>query len=171
MTLELVPAGQDAQNLAPGDLIFCHRTGLASQTIRVLEHLRQGDCRWSHVAVAENSVTLIEALTRGVTRNPLSEYRDIEYAVVRMHLSAQDQEQAVAFLRSCLGEHYAWMLIAGIAVRYLTPGRGGFTLGSLDGTQICSGLAAQAAVRGPMIFAHEPSSLTPAELAASFEHC
>lgn len=168
--IEIVPAGQDATDPQPGDLIFCHRPGIVSALIRAGQRLRPGDSRWSHVAVVEGpvgdgTVGLIEALTRCVTRSPLSEYRHIEYAICRTRLHGDDQRQAIAFAISCLGQRYGWGVILGIALRYLTPGRG-LWFGS-NGTEICSGLAAQMLVRGWANFPVNPASMTPAELAAS----
>jgi energy-converting hydrogenase Eha subunit A len=159
--LELVPTGHDASDPKPGDFILCHRKGLVSALIRLGERIRPGgDPRWSHAALIETPSTVIEALTRGTVRSALSEYRQIEYAIVRTGLVPEDAAQAVAFARSCVGRRYGWLTIAAIAVRTLTPGHW------LDGTEICSGEVAQALCRGWANFASNPASLTPSQLAS-----
>lgn len=163
-SIELVPVGHDAVDPAPGDFIVCHRPGLVSAIIRWGERIRPGgDPRYSHAALIETPTTIIEALTRGTVRSELSEYRQIEYALVRTRLAPEDQAQAVAFAQSCLGDTYGWLTILGIALRYLTPGRG-LWFGQ-NGTEICSGEVAQAQCRGWANFTTNPASLTPSELA------
>jgi hypothetical protein len=97
---------------------------------------------------------------------PLAEYRDVEYAIARTGLGQPDRDQVVRFARSCVGQRYGWLSILGVALRYLTPGRGLWF--GMDGTEICSGLAAQAMCRGWAIFDHNPATMTPAELAAYY---
>jgi hypothetical protein len=160
-TLELVPPGQDASDPRPGDFLLCHRKGLVSALIRLGERIRPGgDPRWSHAALIETPTTIIEALTRGTVRSPLSEYRQTEYAIVRTGLAGDDAAQAVAFARSCIGRRYGWLTIAAIVIRTLIPGR------VLDGTEICSGEVAQALCRGWANFDQNPASMTPSVLAS-----
>src|ERR1035437_1153273 len=125
MAKELVPIGTTATDPRPGDFILCHRKGLASKLIRAGEyvHERQGAVV-SHAAFIETPTTLIEALTRGVVRTPLEDYRDIEYWIVRTGLPPLDQHQAVAFAQSCVGQKYGFVVIFGVALRYLTWGEG-----------------------------------------------
>lgn len=160
--LEHVPAGTDAADAQPGDFILCHRAGFVSRVIRLGERLRLRQADVSHAAFCENAGTLIEALTRGVKRTPLAAYRHIEYWIVRAGLDPQDQAQAVAFARSCVGEQYGWLTDLGIALRFLTPGHG-LWFGS-DGTEICSGLVAQAEVRGWVNYPVQPAAISPQEL-------
>lgn len=164
---ELVTAGRDAVNPQPGDFILCHRKGLVSAFIRWGERVRfRPGARWSHAALIDTPDSVIEALTGGVERTPLRFYRGIEYALVRTGLEPLDAEQAVAFARSCLGQHYGWPAIVGIALRFLTPGRGLWW--GLNGTEICSGLVAQALCRGWANFPVNPASLSPAELGEAY---
>lgn len=159
---ELVPVGQDAQGVRAGDFILCHRRGLVSALIRLGERLRLRRAEVSHAALCRADGYVYEALVRGVCVTPLAAYRDVEYWIVRMEMQTTDQRQAIRFARSCVGERYGWLTIVGIALRFLTPGRG-LWLG-MDGTEICSGLVAEALVRGWSIFRHNPGSLTPQEL-------
>jgi cell wall-associated NlpC family hydrolase len=163
--IELVPIGQDAVNPQPGDIIFCHRKGFTSRMIRFFEHLIRGDSRWSHVAVVVKTIPepmLVEALTKGVELNPLSQYRNIQYGIFRAKLAPTDQAQAVAFALSCVGQQYGWGTIFLIGVRMLSPHK-------LNGTEICSGLGAQTLVRGWANFATNPAYLSPSVLAEAVE--
>jgi hypothetical protein len=105
---------------------------------------------------------LIEALTRGTVRTPLSAYREVEYWIVRTGLEGVDVDQAVAFARSCLGDEYGFLTDLGIGLRFLTPGRGLWF--GMSGTEVCSGLVAQAEVRGPVIYPWDPASCSPGDL-------
>jgi hypothetical protein len=168
---EYCPPGVDAACPQPGDFILVCRRGIVSTLIRWGERLRlHSGARWTHAAFVEDADTLIEAVTSGVRRAPISEYRDFEYVLVRTGMSqsgADDAAQAVAFASSCVGQRYGFATIVGIALRFLTPGRG-LALG-LNGTEICSGLVAQALVRGWANFPVNPASITPAELAEHYQ--
>lgn len=167
---ESVPAGQDAQRPSIGDFILVNRQGVVPGLIRLGQWLRPSQRPWarfSHVAcIATPDGELIEALTRGVVRSPLSDYRDVSYVLVRAGLDEHDQAQALAFLQSCIGQRYGFLTDIGIALRFLTPGRG-LWFGA-DGTQICSGMAAQMLVRGTANFKSNPASMAPAELGAYY---
>lgn len=164
---EFSPAGETAKVQA-GDFILCHRKGLASKIIRIGEKVRwpQG-AYWSHAACCINEDEIVEALTRGVVRNPLSEYHGIPYTVVHTELNENDAMQATAFALDCVGDEYGWSVIFGIALRFLTPGRGLWF--GMNGVEICSGLVAQAETRGWKIFKENPASITPTELAIAYE--
>lgn len=164
---ERVPVGKDATNPLPGDFILCHRRGIASALIRWGERIRfRSGARWSHAALIESPEVIIEALSRGVVRTKLSHYHDIEYILVHTQLSDQDTAQALAFAQACLGQRYGFITDFAIGLRFLTPGHG-LWFGT-DGTQICSGLVAQALTRGWAVFSQNPASLSPAELAEDY---
>lgn len=165
--IEIVPAGSNPVSCRPGDMLFLDRGGLVSRVIKLGERLRSGDTRYSHVAVVVHDNYVVEALTMGVERDPISKYKDVEYALVHTRLDPLDQAQAVGFAVSCVGYKYGWTEILGIVLRYLTPGRGLWF--GMNGTEICSGLAAQAQVRGWANYYTNPSSITPAELIAYYE--
>ncbi len=160
--MERVPAGEDAAGVMPGDILLCHRRGFVSWVIRLGERLRLRRADVSHAAFCETPSTTIEALARGVVRAPLTAYRPIEYWIVRAGLTGDDAAQAVAFARSCVGEQYGWLTDLGIALRFLTPGRGLWF--GVEGTQICSGLCAEALVRGWVIYPVDAASISPQEL-------
>jgi len=115
------------------------------------------------MATFETPDTLIEAVAQGVVRTPASFYDSYDRVLVRARLDAHDVEQALAFLRSCLGQGYGFVTFVGVALRILTPGRGLWF--GLNGTEICSGLGMQAQTRGGGIPAVDPASMTPAEVA------
>jgi hypothetical protein len=164
---EISPAGSTPASVRPGDFILAHRKGFASWAIRTGERIRYGKgANWSHAAFCETGDTVIEALTKGVARNPLSTYHGVEYALVHTGLYGDDQQQAIAFARSCVGQEYGFLIDLGIALRFLTPGRG-LWFGA-SGTEICSGLVAQAMTRGWMIFDENPASISPSELAIAY---
>ena len=166
MSYEICPPGVTGQ-AKPGDFLLCHRRGFASWAIRTGERIRYGKgANWSHAAFCETSDTIIEALTGGVARNSLDVYHDVEYALVHADLHGDDQQQAINFCRSMVGAKYGFLADFGIALRFLTPGRGLWF--GMNGSEICSGLVAQAMTRGWMIFADNPASLSPAELAMAY---
>lgn len=161
VSVEIIPPGQEG-TVQAGDFLLCHRKGLSSAIIRWGERIRWGNGHWSHACYCETPKVLIEALAHGVTQNPLSEYRDIEYAIVHTNLNQQDEAQATAFAQSCVGQTYGWFTIAGLILRFLTPGRGLWF--GMNGTEICSGLVAQAQVRGWVNYPWNPASATPTDL-------
>lgn len=151
----------------PGDFLLVHRPGIVSGLIRWGERLRlRSGARWSHAAFVEDTDTVIEALTRGVVRTPISTYADVPHVLVFARLAPVDAEQAVRFAQSCVGREYGWLTVLSIALRFLTPGRG-LWFGT-SGTSICSGLVAEALCRGWAIFDVEPCAMTPADLADAY---
>jgi hypothetical protein len=172
MAVELVPMGRDAANVSPGDFLLCHRRGFVSACIRAGERIKTGKGSVvSHAAFIETAgddPTLIEALTKGVCRTPLSAYRHVEYWIVRTKLTGDDQLQAVAFAQSCVGDKYGFATDLGIAIRFLTPGKG-LWFGA-GGTQICSGLVAQTQVRGWVNYPFEPAPCAPSDLFDFYIH-
>jgi hypothetical protein len=162
VVIKQIPAGQDTTG-APGDILLCNRKGFASWCIRTGETIKLGrKARFSHAAIFVKPDGLVESLTRGVAETSLSVYRGVEYVHIATGLDAHDQAQAVNFALSCVGQKYGWLDDVGIGLRFLTPGRGLWF--GMNGTQICSGLCAQAQCRGDKIFTLEPSSISPEEL-------
>ncbi len=151
----------------PGDFILCHKHGLVPAIIRAGQTVRaRPGARWSHAAFVVAPGTIVEALTRQVVRSPLTKYDHVEHRIVHTHLDPVDVRQAVAFAESCVGQSYGFLTILGIALRFLTPGRG-LWFGA-NGTEICSGLVAQALCRGWANFSVNPASCSPAELGEAY---
>ncbi len=111
---------------------------------------------------------MIEALSRGVVRTPLSHYTPTEYFLVQLHAEDaddRDRAQAAAYAEYCLGEGYGWLTICNIALALLTGCK--FTFG-IDGEVICSGLVARCLERTSIIFPAATSNISPADLAKQF---
>jgi uncharacterized protein YycO len=164
---QICPPGIAATDPQPGDFILLHRKGPVSRMIQWSERIRFKDwSTWSHAAFIENSTTLIEALTEGVCRGPISKYKNTMYILVHTEMQGDDQLQAVRFAQHQVGLKYGFLTDLGIFMRFLTPGRG-LWFGT-TGTEICSGLVAQAMTRGWEIFEVTPGSISPAELAQHY---
>lgn len=155
------------QKVRPGDFVLCHRRGFISRIIRWGERLRSRNYFWSHAAIVENENYLIEALIRGVKRTPLAEYDNIYCCLVHVDMDRIDRRQAVRFAQNCVGQQYGFLTDLGILLRFLTPGHGLWF--GMNGTEICSGLVAQALCRGWDIFPVDPAAISPAELAAYYQ--
>jgi len=171
MSHELVAAGAQPQGpLFPGDFILVHRTGIIPGLISLRQRLYYPAqwTRWNHAAfVAHPDGSLIEALARaGVVHSHLWDYHASDYVLVHTDLCMADRRQAVAFAQSCVGQHYGWFTDLAIAISVAPPGKGLWF--GLDGTEICSGLVAQALCRGPAIFTGNPGSVMPSGLAAYY---
>ena len=76
---------------APGDFILTHSSGLFGRLIRLGESLRYwGEdakyARWNHAAlIVSVEGDLIEALSTGVIRSPISRYTPTEYYLIHLH--------------------------------------------------------------------------------------
>lgn len=168
VTLERVGAGRTADLVRPGDLLFVHRRGLVQALIQLGQALRPSLRRWAgytHVAcVVDDRGNLVEALLGGVRESTLARYHGVEYIVAHTGLLWPDDAQAVQFVREAVGQRYGILVFIGTALRMLAPGRGLWF--GMNGTEICSGLAARMLERGwhdfgPLL----PASMCPAELA------
>lgn len=165
-------------DLEPGDFILTHGDAWTSRLIRFGQRLRiHGRDRrythWNHTAlVVSAGGDLVEALGAGVTRRPLSAYRDTEYHLVRIVAGAGDRDQAVAFAEWAAGagdgdrQAYGFVTLVSIAYTLLTGGK--FTF-FIDGQQICSGLVARAMERTGAIFNRTPTHIMPADLAKYYD--
>jgi hypothetical protein len=166
---EAIPA-----EYAPGDFILTHSNGLFGHLIRFGESLRYWGknakyARWNHAAlITAPNGDLIEALSCGVVRSPLSRYMPTEYFLIHLHdddADVRDREQSVAYAVYCLGQRYGWLTICNIALALLTGCK--FTFG-IDGQVICSGLVARCLERTSIIFDGAASNISPADLAKQF---
>jgi len=162
-----------AADTRPGDLVLAHGSTLVHRAIRAAQAVRFRGARrryayWNHVAViVGHRGELVEAMTSGVRRSWLDAYtadaRD--YRVVNVGSTAPDRDEIVAFAESCVGQEYGFLTIVSILGWTLF---GGHLIVGLDGTEICSGLAAQAVVRDGTIFTKNPASMMPADLAEHY---
>ncbi len=164
--------GEAVAHTVPGDFILTHGDKLYDRLTQWAQSLRMHGSdrkytRWNHAAlIVDTDGAIIEADGPGVCLENLSKYQPAEYYLVHIEASDEDRAEEVAFARSCLGQPYGRMTIISIFLALLT----GTTLAfGLDGTEICSGLVAQALVRTTANFTKEPSHIMPADLAKYFK--
>ena len=163
--------GEVAEQTQPGDFILTHGGKLYDRLTQWAQSLRMYGkarkyTRWNHAAlIVDADGSIIEADGPGVCLAHLSKYQPTEYYLVHIEASDEDRGEEVAFARSCLGQPYGRLTICSIFLSLLT----GTTLAfGLDGTEICSGLVAQALVRTNVIFDKDPTHIMPADLAKHF---
>jgi hypothetical protein len=158
--------------MQPGDFLLHHASAFHSKLIRFGEGLRfRGKDRqfayWNHASFVVGPSAIVEALGQGIVRSDLKKYAGSDFARVRVRWEPHDRDQAVAFARAMVGAKYGFATLVGIGFHMLTGGK--LTIG-MDGTQICSGLVARCLERGPTVFEHhDPSNITPADLARHFQ--
>lgn len=159
------PPGVTCSDLQVGDIVLCHRPGLVSASIRLGQKIRYRKhpeyAFWSHVCLAVGSASVIEALTKQVTRSPIGKYKDIEFTVIRTNTSLEDQKQILFFAKQINGEKYGFVTIASVAMSE-APGWH-FTFG-VNGHVICSGLVARGRERAGEWFVN-PADVMPADIA------
>ena len=139
--------------MKPGDLVFCHSTGIVGRAIRLGERLRfrSGDF-WNHVAIVATTgpdPLVIQAESRGVTSTaPLSTVAPGgSYEVVELPESCE-AVSVLAFADAQVGQEYGFLSIAGLAVRILTPQWLPIPTVRMARTWICSALGAESARAG-----------------------
>lgn len=161
--------GDVAPEFQVGDFILCHRKGISSACIRIGQQLsprfrgQREYCYWSHCAlVVSPQGDLVEALTKGVVRSHINDYKDVEYTLVRVYAEPLDQAQILRFASKVVGQEYGWATIACVALGLLTSG--GLTFG-FQGHTICSGLVARAEERMGAYFDRLAEDIVPADLA------
>ncbi len=166
--------------LEPGDLLFVKTDHFVSKLIRFGQRGYGPDAAvWNHVAVYVGDGQIVEALTNGVVLSPADKYpvsdtrsiKSAAYGVGLAEVADYDpniaekamRHNACEFARSCVGEKYGFATIAAIAVKVLMKGKLDF---GVQGTSICSGLAARSLERmGYNWNPWDPAELTPAYLA------
>lgn len=179
------PPGQVPAQWVPGDVILTHSEhGLFGQLIRFGESLRYRSEQdrpyawFNHAAVVispdphTGEPRVAEALSSGIQKNPASKYRPEWFAYIDVGASKGDRDQIVQFAEreASLHEQYGFLQIASITAALLVGGR--LTIG-MDGSEICSALAAKS-LRGAGYWwersGHvvDETYLTPADLAAGF---
>lgn len=156
----------------PGDFILTHGSSWVNRAIRFGQGIRfRGKNRtyafWNHVAVVVGEDRqIVEAHGRGVRRASLDEYRHVRYAVVDVGASTEDRAEAVRFAEHCVGDPYGFFQIASLLGWLVTGGK--LTIG-MDGTEICSQLAARCAERAGAIFDRDPATVMPADFARHYD--
>jgi hypothetical protein len=165
----------------PGDIIMVRTNHFVSKLIRFGQRgYGKNAAQWNHVAIYIGNGEIVEALTTGITRGFASKYPSNDVRVIstisKMYggeAPFHDTERlgvidnvlranAANFAVSCVGEKYGFLTILAIAVKTLTKGKIDF---NLQGTNICSGLAARSLERmGYNFNPYDPAELTPAYL-------
>ena len=161
----------------PGDLLLVRTDHFVSKLIRFGQRSYGKDAaQWNHVAIYIGNGEIVEALTKGIERNYASKYPAKDVCPVHItpkvlasnpleRLTAEEEmrNNGVQFALSCVGEKYGFLTIFAIACKVLTKGKIDF---NLQGTSICSGLAARQLERDGYDWnPYDPAELTPAYLA------
>jgi hypothetical protein len=140
----------------PGDLIFCHSTGIMGRIIRLGERIRfRKGVQWNHVALVDRMMEdgdflVIQAEAKGVTKDKrLSTIAPGgRYQVVRLPVGVSRQK-VLDFAHEQVGSRYGWLTILSIAIDILTP----FWVPSFRtrNSWICSAVSAEALRAGGWI--------------------
>lgn len=164
-----------------GDLLLVRTNHFVSRLIRFGQRgYGKEAASWNHVAIYIGNGEIVEALTKGVVRGYASKYPSSDVRVINTisktyggEVPFHDTERlgmidnvlranAANFAVSCIGEKYGYLTIFAIACKVLTKGKIDF---NLQGTSICSGLAARSLERmGYNFQPYDPAELTPAYL-------
>lgn len=168
----------------PGDILMVRTNHFVSKLIRFGQRAYGKDAaQWNHVAIvvapedSEGNGRIVEALTNGICLSPLSKYPEKDVRLISPipkayggkaygeRLSDIDhvlRANAANFAESCVGEKYGFLTILAIAIKTLTKGKLDF---NVQGTNICSGLAARSLERmGYNFNPYDPAEITPAYL-------
>jgi hypothetical protein len=161
-------------DLRQGDIVLVRTNHFVSKLIRFGQRSYGKEfSQWNHVAIVvatPEDPKIVEALTKGITESPLSKYPAEDIKIVHAMprgltlINTFDMRyNAALFAASCKGESYGFMTILAIALKTLFKGRFNF---GVQGTSICSGLAARSLERmGYNFQPYDPAELTPAYLA------
>ncbi len=158
----------------PGDILMVRTNHFISRLIRFGQRgYGKPASEYNHCAVCIGNFEIVEALTTGVVRSPISKYPTDDVRVLKVisfpddgkYTTAGDTSMrvnAIAFALSCVGNGYGFLTILAIAIKVLTKGKIDF---NIQGTSICSGLAARSLERlGYNWNPWDPAELTPAYL-------
>lgn len=164
--------GEEATEFKPGDFILTHKNKMIPRFIRFAQRLRGRERKyshWSHTAmITGRDGVLVEAETKGVIRGNLSQYKDVEYHLVKIDSVADDhdRQQAVKFTESMVGQPFGVLDGIGLILSLVT----GLRLNvSYNSHLVCSALVARALERTAAIFDDEPAHMLPADLARYFK--
>lgn len=172
---ERYPPGALPTDAEPGDFILSYRRWhVFSALIRLGQGLRvHGDdrrryARWSHAGLVVDGDDLIEMHEPGAIRTPLEDYRDVDIALVRIHATPADREQAVAFATWCLDQNHqiGRATFLSLALCLSTGCKFSFFV---EGSMVCSGMVARCQERTGAIFNRTPSHISPADLAKYYD--
>lgn len=153
-------------DIVAGDLVLVQGTAWTSRRIKAGQ--RRHDPKWcwaTHCAIMVTDTHMVEALTHGVERSPLSKYDHVKHAVVPVTYSDPAvRQRAIDFANHAIGRQYGLLEDASLAVYCYTGTR---IRTVLDNQLICSALVAEALSR-EFIFPFEPLLAMPAHLTKFF---
>ncbi len=185
VTPHACPPGEEPARWVPGDVILTHSpNSLFGFLIRFGEKLRYRSKEdepftwFNHAAIVispdpqTGKPRVAEALGDGIKANPASKYLPEWFAYIDIGADEDDRKEIVQFAEREVQLHteYGAIQIASIAMSLIAGGR--LTVG-MDGSEICSALAAKA-LRGAGYWWErdgrivDETYLTPADLAAGF---
>jgi hypothetical protein len=164
--------GEAVAEPRPGDFILIRGRDWGSRLIRWAQRYgargwaRRDLAHWSHAALVTSfDGHIVEVGPRGVVLQHLSKYRACEYHYVAVAATVKQRVAAVRYARSCLGQPYARLGFAALALATLigvpcvVPG---------GGRHHCVSLVARALREAGATFDRGPEAMTPADLAEHY---
>lgn len=173
----------DAQ---PGDLVFCHSTGIVGAGIRLIEKLRRdwaktneaSGARYNHVAILDAPLpngdwSVIQAEAAGVVQDTPEKPSRLStvtpggfYSIVQLPHEV-DRDDVIAFARAQVGFKYGFVTDASILLTLFTPK---FLNVMTPHTWICSALGAESLRCGGWVHLWpDLYAVTPAQLWLALE--
>ena len=155
--------------LQSGDLLLVHHyKSFAAWLIRAGEWLRPLNRSFSwtnHSAFVETPDTIIQEVSQGSVRSPLSTLDACLVAIIRIKATVAQKNSAVAFAQWTVGSRYDYFEIIGDGLDDLTGLH--LSVGTY-GTMVCSAAVARAAERMGLICDRDPTAVQPADNARYF---
>ena len=173
-SVERYGPGADATEFAPGDFILTHRHNFFAALISRAQKRRFSGpdapfAHWSHCAVLVGADgALVEAETLGVSRSPISRYRDDEYHLVRLgsEFPLDGRARTAAYAEGQVGQAFGYLAMLGAGLHLLFGWPLRWVRRNHD---ICSGLVVKALQEGGMLREFDPALTLPADLAKAFD--
>ena len=154
----------------PGDFILIHRNIFFSKMVRAGQRIRYSKkyAYWNHTAlITSTNGDMVEALGKGLIPGHISKYQDMEYHLVRMHVSDEDAKEILNFSDYMIKNHAKYSISSIVSIFFTLLFGWKFVFGRV-GTFICSGFVATALTRAGEIYDKPPEYMTPADLAVKY---
>lgn len=165
-------------NAKPGDIGFCHSTGIIGRVIRFGERLRfRHGAFWNHAFIVSDEVDahgeplVIQAIGKGVdgSKTLSTVAPGGRYEIVALP-DGVDRAKVVAFAKQEIGSKYGYVSIVGTALRILLPRWLPLPYVRTGATWYCSALAAESARAGGWLRRWaDVYNVVPAELYAALK--
>ena len=161
-----------ADDLAPGDVIFVHGTGILDRAIQIAQAPRYGWPRadrpswWNHAAMVVSDTQVIEARASGIQLWSLGDEDWTTRKVVRPPYQPGHAAEAVAAIRGLGGERYGFLSI--LSEAFISLGLP--LVFGLAHQEICSGAVAYALTRANIDLGDDEEWIRPAGLFAAISH-